>query len=542
MITVGTIAKDSVAPTTGITVDVPSNSDGDKLYLWVFIDENDGVVDEITGWTEIAEVSGTASDGRDRTWSLQQRTASSEPSTYDVTGTGGSTRNMLAVIVNAGSSGSLVVTPTASHLDAGSNAPSPPVPAITTAVDNTILVNFIGITVNASEITAWAAPTGYTLDANDVQNTQTALAVASKSLASASAESATTWNNTTTGGISEYTSVIIAVSAGDTITGEPQASDATTSGAATKTVSASGTPQASAAATSGAATVGNSLTISAVSSNSGSDLAELTATLAITVSDSTGVVSATINGEALSSVSILNGTTVTAEVPMGVAADIGASVDLVVNNGSDSNAYGLTVSVPDGFSSVDVTTAYGDLTEDSDFYGWTAFSGIAVGDVFIYENNGGDLTYSGDLIGTDTPALVDNLEVDCWFLDASDSYNADATVTTITRISEKTLSGTPQASAASTSGSGSKAVKSSGTLQSQASTTSGSASSIDGISGDLVVSDSSTSGTASKTISASGAVQATAASTNGTNILAIKGMGKPMHSELASGIGAGLDI
>jgi hypothetical protein len=177
---------------------------------------------------------------------------------------------------------------------------------------------------------------------------------------------------------------------------------------------------------------GNGPTITAVSSNAGADTVQLNSQLTITVDDSSGITGVSINSVALTGITIVDGTTVTANVGLGVAANIGASVNVVVNNGDDSLGHSVTVGLPSGWSSVVLTANYADIYMDSPFFSEAAFSPLFVGDVYLYDNKAGTLTVDGTLKPSFDPLLTVPTDVEGYFLDASDSYNADASITTTT--------------------------------------------------------------------------------------------------------------
>ncbi len=173
--------------------------------------------------------------------------------------------------------------------------------------------------------------------------------------------------------------------------------------------------------------------ITSVSSAVGSNIVGLNTSLTITGTNLTGTTSARVNTQALTNVVVVNDTTVTADAPLGVAADIGASCSVYATNGTgESLAFVATVGIETTYSSVDLISAYGDLPEDSVFFGETAYSSLAVGDVWVYDNLSSTLTYDGNLLATFDPAITVNTDGDGWFLDASDSYNGDLAITTVT--------------------------------------------------------------------------------------------------------------
>jgi hypothetical protein len=177
---------------------------------------------------------------------------------------------------------------------------------------------------------------------------------------------------------------------------------------------------------------GNGATITGVSSSAGADTVQLNSQLTITVDDTTGVAGVTANSVALTGVTIVDGTTVTATVGLGVASNIGSSVDIVVNNGDNSTGYAATVTLATGWSSVVLTATYADIDADSPFFGEAAFSALSVGDIYLYDNISGTLTVDGTLKPSFDPEISVATDVDGYFLDSSDSYNADASITTTT--------------------------------------------------------------------------------------------------------------
>lgn len=207
----GGVATASAAWSTGITVTHPSSSAGDLLVLFVFRDEDDaGDWNTPSGWTRQTAIDGVETGGRDRVNGIFTKSSSgSEPSTVTVTGTVATSRQMSGVIVRySNSTGSLDVTPTASHKSVGVNDSTPPNAAITTATNGAMVVLMMGLT--ASNIDTWAAPSGYTLVDSTLQS-NAQIAIAEKVVATAGAESPGDWLNTVNGNIAEYSGATIAV-------------------------------------------------------------------------------------------------------------------------------------------------------------------------------------------------------------------------------------------------------------------------------------------------------------------------------------------
>ncbi len=126
-------------------------------------------------------------------------------------------------------------------------------------------------------------------------------------------------------------------------------------------------------------------TINSVSSSYGTDIIEANATLTVNVTDSTNVTLVTVNGVLCSLVQIINATQVTAEVPLGVLADYGSTVDVVVNNGTASPAYQAEIRVPQGMVETDFTVDYANLSPDSPYANNANYQDIVTGDSAIYD-------------------------------------------------------------------------------------------------------------------------------------------------------------
>ena len=206
----GGVATDNTNWNTGLTVSIPSSSSGDLLVLFAFRDEDDsGDWSTPSGWTRHTAIDGTETAGRDRVSMVCTKSSSgSEPSTINVAGTVSNSRQMSACIVNYGSSDGLDVTPTASHRVADTNDDTPPNAAITTATNDAMVVVMTGLAA-ANTVSAWAAPTGYTLV--DSQTGNAAIGIAEKLVSTAGTENPGDWTNTASGNIGEYIGATIAI-------------------------------------------------------------------------------------------------------------------------------------------------------------------------------------------------------------------------------------------------------------------------------------------------------------------------------------------
>ena len=178
-----------------------------------------------------------------------------------------------------------------------------------------------------------------------------------------------------------------------------------------------------------------SATITAVSSPRGADIAAADDTLTITVDDSSGIASVTINGVAATAVTIVDATTVTATAPHGFNAAYGSAGDVVVNNGvADSAGYPVTLMPPTGMVETAFTVDYANLDPASPFAGDAAFSAIVAGDSCIYDAqttpDGSTVTMDGVGVFTLSPEPAADQSFDYYIHDASD--HSDGPVGTIT--------------------------------------------------------------------------------------------------------------
>lgn len=172
-------------------------------------------------------------------------------------------------------------------------------------------------------------------------------------------------------------------------------------------------------------------TITGVSSPAGVDTVAANSLLTITVDNSASVSSVTANGVSLSSVIIVDTNTVTAQVPLGLSVNYGDDVDIVVNNGADSNLYQVSFALPVGYSVVTLTVDYAGLPDDSLFAGNANYAALSVGDIWTYDNKNGDVTFTPDLRFIYDPAPVSSTTIQGWFFDASDNYAPDTGFTTV---------------------------------------------------------------------------------------------------------------
>ncbi|WP_299077911.1 hypothetical protein [uncultured Paraglaciecola sp.] len=123
--------------------------------------------------------------------------------------------------------------------------------------------------------------------------------------------------------------------------------------------------------------------ISAVSSSRGADIATANETLTLTLNDTTGVTSVSSNAVACTSVTIVNGTSLTCVCPLEFLAEFGTSGDIVVNNGVDSAGYSVTLEPPSGMTEYNFGVPYASLNVKSPFANDARFNIIAVPDSCI---------------------------------------------------------------------------------------------------------------------------------------------------------------
>lgn len=176
-------------------------------------------------------------------------------------------------------------------------------------------------------------------------------------------------------------------------------------------------------------------TITAVSSPRGADIAAADDTLTITVDDSTGINSVTVNSAAATAVTIVDATTVTATAPHGFNAAYGSTGDVVVNNGvADSAGYPVTLLPPTGMVETAFTVDYANLDPASPFAGDAAFSAIVAGDSCIYDAqttpDGSTVTMDGVGVFTLSTEPAADQAFDYYIHDQSD--HSDGPVGTIT--------------------------------------------------------------------------------------------------------------
>ena len=164
--------------------------------------------------------------------------------------------------------------------------------------------------------------------------------------------------------------------------------------------------------------------ISSVVSSRGTDIVAANESLTVNVDDSTGITTVLVNGTGCNSVTIQDATTVTCDVPLGVGAAPGSTVDVVVNNGTPSTGFSVTFEPPLGMVYTTFTEDWNALDPDSPFAGDSDFSDITLGDVCIYDSvttpDSNSVTMSGDgefnLGGTVTQVQT----FDYYIYDASD--------------------------------------------------------------------------------------------------------------------------
>ena len=125
--------------------------------------------------------------------------------------------------------------------------------------------------------------------------------------------------------------------------------------------------------------------ITSCASSRGTDIVAASEVLQVNVNDSAGITAVTVNGTACTNVGIVTSTEVQCTVPLGVGAAPGATVDLVVNNGTQSTPLSVTFEPPLGMIYTTFTVDYAGLDPDSPFAGDTDFSDLAIGDVCIYD-------------------------------------------------------------------------------------------------------------------------------------------------------------
>ena len=128
-------------------------------------------------------------------------------------------------------------------------------------------------------------------------------------------------------------------------------------------------------------------TITSVSSSRGTNIVTANETLTLNVDDSTGITQVTVNGTQCSVVTIVTGTEVTCEVPLGVGAQYFSNQDVIATNSfGASPAFSAAWEPPFGMVETDFTVDYASLDPDSPFAGDTTFQDLVAGDSCIYDS------------------------------------------------------------------------------------------------------------------------------------------------------------
>lgn len=180
---------------------------------------------------------------------------------------------------------------------------------------------------------------------------------------------------------------------------------------------------------------GAAAVISAVSSSRGADIATGNETLTITVDDSTGVTAVTVNGVSCTAVATPTSTSVTCTCPLAFNANYGTLGNVIVNNGTPSTGYAVTLMQPGGMIETDFSVAYASLDTDSPFSGVSTYSALAILDSCVYDavsaENSIPLSMSSLGVFTVTGSFTVNQTYDFYIFDDSDNTAGNISVMTV---------------------------------------------------------------------------------------------------------------
>lgn len=201
----------SGSPTTSnpLVINVPvGTTDGMEMLLFVFVREDTDLI-TVTSWTEIAALTISSNSGDDRRAEVHQRTASSEPATYDIDYLQATGRQMVAVMLSISNLDAAIfdVTPAVAHRAANDNNNNPDTITITTLTAGAVVLN--GVCTTGAPTIAVGEPTGNTLIASDT--TANFMGAVSFVAPPIGAVAAIPWNNTAANATNENIVNVIAL-------------------------------------------------------------------------------------------------------------------------------------------------------------------------------------------------------------------------------------------------------------------------------------------------------------------------------------------
>lgn len=203
-------ASGTASTASPLTITVPVGvADGMELLLYIFVREDSDLITGPAGFTEIANLTIASASGDDRRGEVWQRTASSEPASYDIIYTQATGRQMVAIMLAVSGLDAAVfdVTPTTAHRAVGDNNNNPDTITITTITAGAIVLN--GICTTQPPSIAVGEPSGNTLIATD--DTTNFMGAVSFVAPAIGAVAAIPWNNTAANVINETITNVIAL-------------------------------------------------------------------------------------------------------------------------------------------------------------------------------------------------------------------------------------------------------------------------------------------------------------------------------------------
>ncbi len=195
-----TNADAALATATNISVSVPTGTvDDDFMIKFAFKNEDAGGISLPSGWTNDAALSTQSAAGSDRENILHFRKASSEPASYDIQHTTGTTQAFSVAILTfrgVDTTTPFDVVPTSSHIATPGNTDNPSNPAITTVTDGAMVILLHGCVDFSTPWSATGPPSLYAESHGEISAVTAGQAGAYRIITTAALETPGAWTHT----------------------------------------------------------------------------------------------------------------------------------------------------------------------------------------------------------------------------------------------------------------------------------------------------------------------------------------------------------
>lgn len=196
--------------TTSTTDSTPTGTQDDDVIIKAVGKADDPGTFNADGFTKTTGMEIATTSGNDILTGLQHKVAASEGATQTISHTGASIRTAWVLASFRGVHTDIFdIAPSSAYRQEGTNDPTPPNTDITTLTDGAWVI--IMGWCSTGQITAWVAPTDFTLIGSGVTSNPGNIALAYQEIASAGPVTIGDWQNTFSGSDAEFHTKTIAL-------------------------------------------------------------------------------------------------------------------------------------------------------------------------------------------------------------------------------------------------------------------------------------------------------------------------------------------